>query len=65
LVQTQIGDPVPGEHAFHGHDEVFAKRSDRAQKGLRASADLAVIEDLSCHVENAQVEAPGVEVWVR
>ena len=45
LAGTQIGEPVPGEHAFHRDDDVFSERSDRLQKRIGIADPLARIRD--------------------
>ena len=62
LVGAQVGDPVPGEDALDGDDEIVAVRGDRSQKLLRARAELLVDEHLAGLVEDAHVQAPGVQI---
>jgi len=59
---TQIGQPVPGEDALDGDDEVVAVRRDRLQERLGARGQVLVHEDLPFGVEKADVHRLGVQI---
>jgi hypothetical protein len=59
---AEIGEPVPGEHALDGNDEVFAVRGDRVEERLRGRPEVAVQQDLARLVEDAQIHRAGVEI---
>ena len=59
---TQIGDPVPGEDAFHRHDDVGPVRGDGFQEGIRVCGQVLVQEDLSALVHDAEVHDSCVQV---
>jgi len=40
LVGTQVGEPVPGEHALDADHQVVTVRLDQAQEGLGPSRDV-------------------------
>jgi hypothetical protein len=42
LGRTEIGDPVPGEHALNGHDEIVAVRRNRLEHRSIAPASVNV-----------------------
>ena len=48
---THISDPVPGEDAFHRHDDVGPVRGDGFQESIRFSGQVLVQEDLSALVQ--------------
>jgi hypothetical protein len=48
---TQISDPVPGEHTLHSNHNVLPERSDDVQKGFRVCIDVLVNPDI----------APGIQ----
>ena len=35
LFLAEIGNPVPGEHAFHGNDDIFPERGNGGKKAFR------------------------------
>ena len=47
LLGTEIGQPVPGEDAFDGNDEVLTKRFDSIQESLWTGVQVAVRQDLA------------------
>jgi len=57
---TQVGQPVPDEHAFDGDDDVFPVRLDGPQKGLRIGADVFVQHRVSCLIQDADVHGSGM-----
>jgi hypothetical protein len=67
VILAQIGEPVPGEHAFAADDEPRAKGRHGVEEGVGASGQIAfenglagVIEDVGEHGSCVQVDA-GVE----
>jgi hypothetical protein len=62
LARTQIGQPVPGEHALHGHHQVIAEGLDHGQKRLRAALEVARHHYLAGRVHDAHVHLTGVQV---
>jgi hypothetical protein len=52
---AEIGDPVPGEHAFNGHSDVFPITFDGFKEDLGVSSDIALKDDVSLLVEDAEV----------
>jgi hypothetical protein len=62
LAGAQIGQPVPGEHAFDADHDVLAVRANDGQEVLGAGRSVAVDEDLAAGIEDADVHASGVQV---
>ena len=62
LPGAQVGEPVPGEDALDGDDEVLPVGGDRLEEGLRAGLHVAVQEDLTGLVEDAEVHGSGVQI---
>ena len=60
--RAEVGEPVPGEDALGGHDEVLAKRRDRFEKRLRARRQVPVQEHLAAVVEDAEVHRLRVQI---
>jgi hypothetical protein len=47
FLNTKIGDPVPGEHAFNSDGNVLAVRFDEFEEGCRVSFDVLVDPNLA------------------
>ena len=62
LPLTQIRQPVPGEHAFGGDDEVVAIGLRGCEKVLRAALPILVEEDLAFPIEDAEVHGLGMQI---
>jgi len=59
---TEVGEPVPGEHALGGDDEVLTERFDGAKEGAGRGPDLLVEAGLTLGIEDAEVEGTCVQV---
>jgi hypothetical protein len=53
LFTAEIGEPVPGENAFYGNDDVLTEWRDGFQKDIGVCLDVPMQDDLSFLVENA------------
>jgi hypothetical protein len=62
FVGTQIGEPVPGEDALDGNDEVIAERRDGPQERFGGGLQNAVQQDLAVPVQDAQIHGSGVQI---
>jgi hypothetical protein len=62
LVGTEVGEPVPGEHAFDRHDEPLSIWGNGFQEGIRVGFHIAMYEDLAVLVEDADVHHTGMQV---
>jgi hypothetical protein len=62
LFATQVGDPIPAEQALDGDRQVLSIGSEGLQQLLSVTRQLSVDEGLSFLVEDAEIEATGVEV---
>src|SRR5262245_47200940 len=61
-VGTEVGEPVPGEHAFDGDHHSLSIRSNDVQEGLRVGFHVTVHEDRAALVEDADVHRSGMQV---
>jgi hypothetical protein len=62
LLGAEVCEPVPGEHALGGDDEVVAEGGEGLEEGLGTGGDALVEDDSAGLVEDAEVHGPGVEV---
>jgi len=62
LALTQIRQPVPGEHALHGHHHILAERLHRGQERLGGARQIAREAHLTGCIQDAQVHLAGVQV---
>jgi hypothetical protein len=62
LFATQVGDPVPAEQALDGDGQVLSVGSKGLQQRLSVTGELTMNEDLALLVQDADIEAAGVEV---
>jgi hypothetical protein len=62
FLDTEIGDPIPCEHAFCGHDDIRPVRLDDLQKGLPIGADVSMKSDFSGRIEDADIHFFGMQV---
>ena len=62
LLGTQIGQPVPGEDAFDGHDQVLAVGLDGFQESLGPGAQVTVQQDLSLWIQDAEIHPAGMQI---
>jgi len=62
LFTAEIGEPVPGEDALNGNDNVLTEWRDGFQEDVGVCLDVPMQDDISFLVENAQVHCPGVQI---
>jgi hypothetical protein len=62
LFLAEIGQPVPGEHAFHRNDNVFTVGGDGGKEGFRIGIHVPVLPDFSFLVEDADIHFFRVQV---
>ena len=62
LTGAQIGEPVPGEDALNGDDQVLPVWGDRTEEDLRVAADVLIEQNLAGLVEKAEIHGAGVQV---
>ena len=53
-----VGEPAPGKHALDADNNTVAELSDGFQEGLGVARDVAVEDDVTGLVEDAQVQSP-------
>jgi len=62
FLDTEIGDPVPGEHTFHGDDNVLSIRMNDLEEDLTIGNNISVQPGFSCLIEDAEIHFVGVKV---
>ena len=62
LLIAEISDPVPGEDAFDGYDNIFPEWSNSLQEDIGIGLDVSVQDDLALLVEDAEVHSPGMQI---
>jgi hypothetical protein len=62
FVRTQVGQPVPGEHAFDRDDETLSIGRNDVQKGLWVRLHITMHENLAALIEDADVHGTGMQV---
>jgi len=59
---TEIGDPVPGEHAFYSDHDVLTEGSDDAEKTFRVCVDILMNPDIASGVEDTDKHILGMQI---
>ena len=59
---AQIGQPVPAEDAFDGHDQVLAVGLDGFQESLGTGAEVTVQQNLSLWIQDTEIHPAGMQV---
>jgi hypothetical protein len=59
---AEVGEPVPGEEAFDADDEIRPVGGHGFQKWVGGRLHIAVLTDLSLWVQDAEIQAAGVEI---
>src|SRR5262249_48155460 len=62
LLLAEVGEPVPGEHAFTGNDEPVAEGANGLEEGGGAGGDGVVEDDGAGGVEDAERKGSRVEI---
>jgi hypothetical protein len=62
FILTEIGQPVPRKHAFGGNHKIIAERIYCPQKCIRPGSYVAVQDDITFPVEDAEIHFVGVQV---
>jgi len=62
FLNTEISDPVPGEHALHGDNDVLPERADGFEKALTIGINISMQPDFSGIIEDAEVHFSGMQV---
>jgi hypothetical protein len=68
---AQVGEPIPGEHAFAPHDNVFAKRLDGVEERVGVGGQVFfenrfsfVVEHMCEHTSGMEIDAAVEFVWL-
>jgi hypothetical protein len=59
---AEVSEPIPGEHAFYGNDDVFAVWFDSLEEGIGLSVDIFVEQDGSVLIEDTEIHGSGMKV---
>ena len=62
VLVAQVGEPVPGEHAFDGDCQTVTIRRHGVKERARVGGIVLVQDGVARHVEDAQVHAPGMQI---
>jgi hypothetical protein len=60
FLRPEVSQPIPGQQTLAGHDEPLAVRGDGLEKGFRSGFQVAVPQDGSRLMHDADVQAPSV-----
>jgi len=59
---TEVSEPIPGEDAFHRHDQPLSIRGNRLEEGFRGGFHVAVQHDFTIMTQDTDVHAAGMQV---
>jgi hypothetical protein len=62
LLGAEVGQPIPGEDALDGDDQILAKEFRSLSGGLGTGVEVAVQQHLPLLVEDTQVHPTGMQV---
>jgi len=62
MLFTEIGDPVPGEHAFHRDHNILPEGFYDLEEDFAIGFDVSVQSDLPCFIEDAEIHFFGMKV---
>jgi hypothetical protein len=62
VFNTQISDPVPGEHAFDSDHDVLAEGSNGMEKSFRVGVDVMMDPDIAPGIKDANKHVFGMQV---
>ncbi len=60
LFNTEIGDPVPGEHAFYRNHDVLTEGSSDVEKNFRVCVGILMNPDIASGVNNTYKHSLGM-----
>jgi len=59
---AEVGDPVPGEHAFYGDHDVLTERSNDTEKSFWVCVDILMNPDIPSGIKDADKHILGMQV---
>jgi len=62
LLGTEIGDPVPGEHAFDSDHDVLTEGTNGTEKSFRVCLDVLMNPDIASGVKDTDKHIFGMQV---
>jgi hypothetical protein len=57
---TAVGEPVPGEHAFDGHNQTCTIGGESLEERVWTGFHVPVEHDLPLRVDDTDIQAPGM-----
>jgi hypothetical protein len=62
LLDTEICDPVPGEHALHSNHDVLTEGSNGMEKSFLVCVDVLMNPDIASGIDNADKHIFGMQI---
>jgi hypothetical protein len=62
LFRTQIGEPIPGEDAFNGHDQPLTIRGNGLEERFRSGLHVAVQQEFPLVAQDTDRHRAGMQV---
>jgi hypothetical protein len=62
LLDTEISDPVPGEHAFDSNHDVLTEGSNGMEKSFLVCVDVLMNPDIASGIDNADKHVFGMQI---
>ncbi len=62
LLDTEISDPVPGEHAFDSNHDVLTEGSNGMEKSFLVCVDVLMNPDIASGIDNADKHIFGMQI---
>jgi hypothetical protein len=62
LLDTEIGDPVPSEHAFDSDHDVLTEGSKGTEKSFRVCVDILMNPDIASGIKDTDKHISGMQV---
>jgi hypothetical protein len=62
LLDTEISDPIPGEHAFDSDHDVLMEGSNDAEKNFRVCVDILVNPDIAPGIKDTDKHSLRMQV---
>jgi len=62
FLAAEIGEPVPGKHAFHADHQIAPERRYRVKKGFRRTGNIAVQQHFTPCIQDAEEHFLRMEI---
>jgi len=60
LFRAEVGEPIPGEEAFHGHDQSVPIGRNGLEEGFRSGFHVAVEQDFTIVAQDTDLHGAGM-----